>query len=186
MSDAARMDRILDSIFERDPSWQVDALLLQEVTQEMYRVLQRRLSSWSIYRRRPITEDYFVVTAVRSPPTGEDKTTSCAFPSWMTSNGRHTLTVRRNCWTITNVHLESGGGRSERDNRGEQFLHLSRMYESHDNQTCVVAGDFNVREGEDQCLLREGWRDTMHLATLPGKRQPQQKWTFKWCSYEAR
>ena len=186
MSDAARMDRILDSIFERDPSWQVDALLFQEVTEEMYRVLQRRLSYWSMYRRRAITEDYFVVTAVRSPPSGEDKTTSYAFPSTMTLNGRHTLTVRRSRWTITNVHLESGGGRRERDNRGEQFLHLSRMYEGHDNQTCVVAGDFNVREGEDQCLIREGWRDTMNLATLPPKLQPQQKWTFKLRDYEAR
>ena len=30
-TDAARMDKILDSLLERDPQWTVDALLLQEV-----------------------------------------------------------------------------------------------------------------------------------------------------------
>ena len=42
-----------------------DALLLQEVTAEMYAVVRRRLATWSVYHRRQVSEDYFVVTAVK-------------------------------------------------------------------------------------------------------------------------
>ena len=92
----ARMDNILDSIFERDPRWEVNALLFQEIMEDMYAAVKRRLPSWSKYRRRADDEGYFVMTCVRHPRTGpEDNASSFAFPAHVTSNGRHTLTVRR-------------------------------------------------------------------------------------------
>ena len=101
-----------------------DVLLLQEVVIEMYAVVRRRLSDWRIYRRCDVAEEYFNVTAVRSAPaSAEDKTSSYAFPS--SNNGRHVLTIRRDGWTVVNVHAESGR-RQDYYGAGEDALLLER------------------------------------------------------------
>ena len=41
-----------------------------------------------------------------------------------------------------------------------QLQHLARAHESADGGACFLAGDFNLRQGEDQVLLDEGWRDS--------------------------
>ena len=187
ITDDARIDKILDSIFERDPRWEVNALLFQEVTEDMYAVIRRRLASWSIYGRRDNDEGYFVVTAVRYPPAGpEDKSSSYAFPAHMSVNDRRVLTVRRGQWAIENVHLDAGGRAGDVEKRLQQFGDLCRTYERYANQTCVLAGDFNVREGEDQCLLTEDWRDAKNVVKPLRCRKPQQDWTWKLWNHTAR
>ena len=66
------------------------------------------------------------------------------------------LTVRRGGWAVVNAHAESGGRAAELDHRAKQLAHMSRMHEHEDGQLWVLAGDFNVREGEDHCLRAEG------------------------------
>ena len=125
----------------------------------MYVVLRQCLPDWKIYRRRAHDFPYFIVTAVRSMAvTDEERTTSYAFPD--SQHGRHLLTIRRRGWVLTNVHAESGRGQMERDERAAQLLYMSRAHEREVGETtCVLAGDFNARDGEDQCLLQEGWCD---------------------------
>ena len=95
---------------------------------EMYGVVQQRLPDWKVCRRRNAAEEYFNVTAVRSAPASlEDKTSSYAFSS--SKNGRHLLTVRRNGWTVVNVHAESGGRQEDRSERELQFKFMSRFHE---------------------------------------------------------
>ena len=36
---------------------------------------------------------------------------------------------------------------------------MARAYESAGGGACFLAGDFNLRQGEDQVLLNDGWRD---------------------------
>lgn len=85
-----RMRALLDAVLVVDPN----LILLQEVTQEMYTVLKRRLSEWCVYGRRAVSEDYFVVTAVREKAaTEEDKCSSYPFPD--SNDGRHVLVVAR-------------------------------------------------------------------------------------------
>jgi hypothetical protein len=100
-----------------------DVVLLQEVTVEMYAVVLHRMVGWTVYRRKEVTEDYFIVSAVRlASESAQDRTTSYAFDS--TDNGRHYVTVRRRGWTIVNVHAESGARAQERDHRAAQLQHL--------------------------------------------------------------
>ena len=60
---------------------------------------------------------------------------------------------------VFNVHLESGGTSADRDARAEQLLHLSRIHERDPSNVHIIAGDFNLRKGKDQCLRSEGWQD---------------------------
>ena len=171
---AARMEEILTAVLAATP----DVLLLQEMIMEMYAVLQRRLAAWRIYRRRDVTEDYFNVTAVKSPPASTaDKTSSYAFPS--SNNGRHVLTVRRHGWTVANAHAESGRRQEERDEREVQLQYLSRLHERENGNICVLAGDLNAREGEDLCLRTEGWRDLWTEAPGIDVDNQQEPWTWR-------
>ena len=61
---------------------------------------------------------------------------------------------------IITVHAESGGNAADRDCRASQLQYLARAHESADGGVCFLAGDFNLRQGEDQVLLDEGWRDS--------------------------
>ena len=65
----------------------------------------------------------------------------------------------RGDWVVTNTHAESGSRSIERDARSQQLRHLSRGHEHTDDKIHLLMGDLNVRPGEDQCLLSEGWRD---------------------------
>jgi hypothetical protein len=136
---------------------------MQEVTMAMYREIKRKLSEWHVYRRQEQTEEYFDVTATKWPADIEDKSSSFAFPT--SENGRHTLTVRRKPWAVTNVHAESGGKSVDRDARATQILHMSRIHECADLKVHVLAGDFNIRRGEEHCLLSEGWVDPWDRST---------------------
>ena len=151
-SPEARMEAIADHVLSLNP----DVLLFQEIMMVMYLVLRRRFPGWAVYRKHDVAEEYFVVTLVKDAAGAEDdRTSSYLFPT--SNNGRHLLTVRRRGWALVNVHAESGG--AERDERARQFLHMSRLHEHDQDRTYVLAGDFNAREGEDLCLLSEGWAD---------------------------
>ena len=148
---ATRMDAILARVLLVEP----DALVLQEMTAPMLAQLRRRLPDWKVCRKGEASEDYFNVTVMRH---GSDRTTSFPFPA--SANGRHLITTRRSGWTIFNTHAESGSRQAERDARESQLLQMSRSHELEEHgQLCVLAGDFNLRGGEERDLEREGWRD---------------------------
>jgi len=148
---ATRMDKILDTVLQVDP----DVLALQEVTAPMLARLRARLPDWKVYRRSEVSEIYFNVTAMKRASV---RTTS--FPFLASANGRHLITTRLGGWTILNTHAESGSGALERDSRESQLVHMSRSHELEDQgQVCVLLGDLNARDGEEQDLEREGWRD---------------------------
>ena len=180
LSHAERMEQIITMAVAAP----LDVLMLQEVVPDMFEVLQRRLPDWFIRRRAPNEPDgveYFNVTAARIKP---DETTSKAFTS--SRQGRHRVTIRRAHWTLSNVHAESNCGIPEqmhmdRDERVNQLNHLSHMHEFEEDQTCVVAGDFNVREGEDLCLRKEGWRDVWDEARArgPAGARTSAAWTWR-------
>ena len=155
---AERIKEILSMVLEEAP----DLILMQEVVAEMMPVVNQVLSGWKTLRRRSVAEDYFNVTAV-SPTlrAGAGRTSSYLFPC--SSNGRHLLTTRPRGWSVINVHAESGRGQVSRDHREEQLRHMSRLHESEEGQACVLAGDFNMRSGEEQWLLREGWREVRRV-----------------------
>ena len=61
-----------------------------------------------------------------------------------------------------------------------------QQHEGHRNRTCVLAGDFNIREGEDSCLLSAGWRDAKFQVDSTRSCGSQQEWTWKGRGYTAR
>ena len=69
------------------------------------------------------------------------------------------MTVRRGDWVVTNIHAESGRGSEERYARSQQLRLLSQGHEHATDKIHILIGDFNVKTGEDQCLISEGWRD---------------------------
>jgi len=152
-SPTERMASILEEVLRTSP----DFLLMQEVTMPMYMEIQRVLADWKVKKRHILTEEYFNVTATKWPGKAADRSTSLPFPS--SNNGRHTLTVRRGEWAVINVHAESGPHSDDRDARAEQLRYMSRSHERDAARVHVLVGDLNVRPGEDQCLLSEGWRD---------------------------
>ena len=160
-----RMTAILAKVLLVRPHF----ILMQEVTMEMYGVIHRTLPSWHIFKRSQQSEDYFNVTAVCLPATDTDKCTSYAFPT--SHNGRHTLTVRRGNLTVINVHAESGA--EGVDERSKQLRHLSRCHENSSDKIQIIAGDLNMRHGEDHCLLSEGWTDSWSVSS------DVQEWTWQ-------
>ena len=101
--------------------------------------------------------DYYVVTAVKYVKREGDHTTSKRLES---NQGRHAVTLARQGMTFINVHAESGGDEASRDCRASQLQYLARAQECAGGGVCFLAGDFNLRSGEDQILLDEGWRDS--------------------------
>ena len=139
-------------------------ILFQEVIDEMYTVLKRRLPSWSVYRRPDSGMMYYLVTAVRCPrQSDEDDAGSRLWPE--SGQRRHSLRVRRAGLTVINVHVESGGGLSQVVARRSQIDSLARAHEESDGATStILAGDFNARVGEDDSLLNGGWTDACSSA----------------------
>jgi len=179
-SAADRMEAILTVLLQAAP----DMILLQEVTMAMHAVVRRRLAGWKIYRLRRLEEDYFNVTAVRASLGAADvKATTFSFPG--SENGRHVITVWRGAWAISNTHAESGGRSAERNVRAAQLQHLSRSHEASGGLACILAGDLNVREGEDHCLLVEGWRDCFNEAPRVAG-DSSRAWTWKRGAHSAR
>ena len=50
------------------------------------------------------------------------------------------------------------------------------MHEQEDGRTCILAGDFNARDGEDLCLFTEGWQDVWMQDRLVHGREA---WTWR-------
>ena len=157
---AARITTALGQLLDASP----DVILLQEVSLEMYRAAQAVLVDWQLYYWRQHEEDYFLVTAVRGSEEGRDDCRVVRFGR-RTRQGRHLLVVRRGRWSFTNAHTESGSGASDRDNRQWQLDLLSRRADLDPTHVQVVAGDLNVRKGEEQCLRQEGWDDAWEKAS---------------------
>ena len=101
-----RIQGILEEVLGVSP----DIISMQEVVPEMYGVLHHQLTHlhWKVYRRRiHENQKHFVVTAVREQ--AEESTDHTTTHAWLNSkDGRHTLTVRRRGWAVTNVNCESG------------------------------------------------------------------------------
>ena len=169
-----RMEQILDEVLAVTPHM----LLLQEVSDEMYDVVKRRLKDWSVTRRLQTKVDHFLVIAVdRARAADTTRFSSYGFSG--SSDGRHILTARQDGWAVVNVHAESGGGLEETDDRGSQLKYMSRLHEREGTDIAVLAGDFNVREGEDHCLRIEGWRDVWLEARGIDVESPQEEWTWR-------
>ena len=115
------------------------------------------MRGWSLHRRGS-TEyvSYVVIVSKLAQQTGEHVKTKVL----ESNQGRHSLTLTRQGMHFITVHAESGGDAAERDCRALQLQYLARAHESADGGACFLAGDFNLRQGEDQVLLDEGWRDS--------------------------
>ncbi len=173
MSPVQRMGAILDKVLAVSP----DMVLLQEVVAPMYAVVRERCAGWQVHRKHEQLEEYFLVTAVKSAVGANDKCTSFAFPS--SRNGRHLLTVRRGCWSVVNVHAESGGHQDERDERAKQISYLSRAHEQDCARNHVLAGDFNLRPGEEHSLHSEDWSDVWLRMSTAVDQVVGDVWTWK-------
>ena len=111
---------------------------------------------WSLHKRRDTDTSYYTVIAMKLIEEEGDRTTSRLSDS---NQGRHALTLTRQGMQFINVHAESGGSQDSRDARASQLQYLARAHESTARDACVLAGDFNLRQGEDRVLLEEGWHD---------------------------
>ena len=129
-----------------------------------YKILKNRtradgdMRGWSLHKRSGTETVYYVVIATKlAKQSGE-----CTRSKLLESNqGRHSLTLSRQGMHFITVHAESGGDTTARDYRAVQLQYLARAHESAGGNACVMAGDFNLRQGEEQVLLAEGWRDSV-------------------------
>ena len=128
----------------------------------MYALLHHQLTllNWKVYRRKNHeNQKHSVVTAVREQAEeSTDHTTTHAWPN--SKDGRHTLIVHRRGWAVINVTCESGHERQDRVRREQQILYLSRSHEQQPTgvkETGVMAGNWNMQQGEDSPLLEEQW-----------------------------
>ena len=123
-----------------------------------------------------------MVTAVREE--AEESTDHITTHAWPNSqDGRHTITVRRGGWAVTNVHCDSGCERKARVMREEQILHLSHSHEQGPTgvkETGVMAGNWNMREGEDSPLLEEQWHDVWMSNHGRVDKALVDDWTYPW------
>ena len=115
------------------------------------------MRGWSVHKR-DITEfvSYVVIASKLAQLSGERARTKLL----ESNQGRHSLTLTRQGMHFITVHAESGGGTAPRDCRALQLQYLARAHERAGGGACLLAGDFNLRPGEDQVLLDEGWRDS--------------------------
>ena len=93
-----------------------------------------------------------------------------------TEQGRHALIAHRGPWAFINVHAESGPSQRNRDCRNWQLDFLSTRHDCDELHIQVLAGDLNMREGEEQCLLQQGWKDAWTSRT---RRNAAEDWTWK-------
>ena len=114
------------------------------------------MRGWSLHKRSSTESVYYVVIASKLAKQTGERARSKLLES---NQGRHSLTLTRQGMHFTTVHAESGGDAADRDCRALQLQCLARAHESADGGACFLAGDFNLRQGEDQVLLDEGWRD---------------------------
>ena len=103
-----------------------------------------------------------MVTAVSKSLFDDGVMSSC--PSFPFICGSRTVTVYMRGLVITNTHLESGSDAKAQDYRGMQLWVLrvlNRLHEnSREDDVQVLAGDFNMRVGDDHCLKEMSWCDS--------------------------
>ena len=84
-----------------------------------------------------------------------------------------------------NTHAESGRNAGDKMRRDKQLQYMQRLGDreiqnkSLDSDIMILAGDLNVGEGEDRCLVRADWRDAWLEAKKNDKEAQGQQWT--WC-----
>ena len=128
-----------------------------------YEILRKRthaagdMRGWTLHKRSNTDSVCYVVIASKLAKQTGERTRSKLLES---KQGRHSLTLARQGMHFITVHAESGRGLDERDCRALQLQYLARAHESADGGACFLAGDFNLRPGEDQVLIDEGWRDS--------------------------
>ena len=115
------------------------------------------MREWSVHKRRSAESVYYVVIASKLVKQSGERAKSKLLAS---DQCRHSLTLTRQRMDFITVHAESGGSAVQRDRRASQLQYLARAHESANGCACFLAGDFNLRQGEDQVLLNEGWRDS--------------------------
>ena len=141
----------------------------------MYNAIKMVLRDWQVYRWQRNEEDYFLVTAIKGSSSGMGECRVVRFPGH-TRQGRHLLIVQRGPWTFINVHGESGPTAGDRDARNCQLIRMSRLDELDQNHVRVLAGDFNMRDGEEKSLCSEGWVDAWQT---PGAERRGDEWTWR-------
>ena len=114
------------------------------------------MRGWSLHKRSSTESVYYVVIASKLVKQTGERARSKLLES---DQGRHSLTLTRQGMHFITVHAESGGNAAQRERRASQLQYLARAHESANGGACFLAGDFNLRQGEDQVLLNEGWRD---------------------------
>ena len=151
-----------------------------------YEIVKKRtratgdMRRWSLHKRSSTESvSYVVIASKLSKQTGER-----AKSKLLESNQyRHSLSLTRQGLHFITVHAESGGDADSRDYRASQLQYLARAYESVGGGACVLAGDFNLRQGEDQVLVNEGWRDSAcHFDGV----EPSDGWTWEGWNFRAR
>ena len=115
------------------------------------------MEGWSVHKRSSTESVYYVVIATKLVKQSGERAKSKLLAS---DQCRHSLTLTRQRMDFITVHAESGGSAVQRDRRASQLQYLARAHESANGGACFLAGDFNLRQGEDQVLLDEGWRDS--------------------------
>ena len=115
------------------------------------------MGGWSVHKRSSTESVYYVVIASKLVKQAGERAKSKLLAS---DQCRHSLTLTRQRMDFITVHAESGGSAVQRDRRASQLQYLARAHESANGGACFLAGDFNLRQGEDQVLLDEGWRDS--------------------------
>ena len=115
------------------------------------------MRGWTLHKRNNMDSASYVVIATKLARLTDERARTKLLDS---EQGRHSLTLTRQGMQLITVHAESGGKVAERDRRASQLQYLARAHESANGGACFLAGDFNLRQGEDQVLLDEGWRDS--------------------------
>ena len=158
------------------------------MSRSRYAILKKRtrlegqevMQGWSLHKRSNTESvSYVVIASKLSKQTGERAKTKLL----ESKQDRHSLTLTRQGLHFITVHAESGGDADSRDYRASQLQYLARAYESAGGGACVLAGDFNLRQGEDQVLVNEGWRDSAcHFDGV----EPSDGWTWEGWNFRAR
>ena len=138
------------------------------------------MQGWTLHKRNETESvSYVVIASKLSKQTGE-RAKSKLLES---KQYRHSLSLTRQGLHFITVHAESGGDADSRDYRASQLQYLARAYESAGGGACVLAGDFNLRPGEDQVLVNEGWRDSAcHFDGV----EPSNGWTWEGWNFRDR
>ena len=178
---ASRMKQLVQIILPLDP----DAILFQEVTDELFEALRGLLPAWGTFRKESGRELYYVVTFTKEKARkGCIEGKSVSFQGY-TEQGRHMLVVRYGQLTLMNVHAESGGSSSAGKNRRAQLEQMAAFPHeaAEEDSTCILAGDFNMQNApvqEESIILDAGWTDGGHVCktVIPGC-ESLPGWTWK-------